>query len=85
MQRRVRRLFALLSWLSVNAFEFRPLFSANSRLVNGNPVDNIPRMPKSLLVALCLLGTLTAADLPSKKYLNLAAIKTMVAGAEAEA
>jgi glc operon protein GlcG len=26
-----------------------------------------------------------AADLPAKKYLNLAAIKTMVAGAEAEA
>jgi len=26
-----------------------------------------------------------AADLPSKKYLNLAAVKTMVAGAEAEA
>src|SRR5438876_8892106 len=33
----------------------------------------------SLLVAAC------AADLPSKKYLNLAAIKTMVAAAEAEA
>lgn len=42
-------------------------------------------MHKSLLVSLCLMGTLTAADLPSKKYLNLAAIKTMVAGAEAEA
>ena len=27
----------------------------------------------------------SAADLPAKKYLNLAAIKTMVAGAEAEA
>jgi len=42
-------------------------------------------MLKALLVALCLMGTLTAADLPSKKYLDLAAIKTMVAGAEAEA
>jgi glc operon protein GlcG len=42
-------------------------------------------MLKSLLVVLCLLGTLVASDLPSKKYLNLAAIKTMVAGAEAEA
>lgn len=42
-------------------------------------------MFKSLFVALCLMGTLMAADLPSKKYLNLAAIKTMVAGAEAEA
>jgi glc operon protein GlcG len=40
---------------------------------------------KTTLAALCLLGTLSAQDLPSKKYLNLAAIKTMVAGAEAEA
>ena len=42
-------------------------------------------MFKSLLIVLCLMETLMAADLPSKKYLNLAAIKTMVAGAEAEA
>ena len=42
-------------------------------------------MLKRLVVTLCLLGTLVASDLPSKKYLNLAAIKTMVAGAEAEA
>jgi glc operon protein GlcG len=43
-------------------------------------------MFKRILVILCLAGTLFAADdLPSKKYLNLAAIKTMVAGAEAEA
>lgn len=42
-------------------------------------------MFKALLIALCLGGTLVAADLPSKKYLDLAAIKTMVAGAEAEA
>jgi len=40
---------------------------------------------KTPLAMLCLLGTLAAQDLPSKKYLNLAAIKTMVAGAEAEA
>jgi glc operon protein GlcG len=32
-----------------------------------------------------LASTAYAADLPAKKYLNLAAIKTMVAGAEAEA
>ena len=43
-------------------------------------------MFKPLVAILCLLGTLVAADdLPQKKYLNLAAIKTMVAGAEAEA
>jgi glc operon protein GlcG len=40
----------------------------------------------SKLVALLLsLAALSAADLPSKKYLNLSAIKTMVAAAEAEA
>ena len=48
-------------------------------------IDTIPRMLKSLIIALCLMETLMAADLPSKKYLNLAAVKTMVAGAEAEA
>jgi len=34
---------------------------------------------------LCLLTSLSATDLPSKKYIDLAAIKTMVAGAEAKA
>ena len=43
-------------------------------------------MLKLLCVALTLLvATSFAADLPAKKYLNLAAIKTMVAGAEVEA
>jgi glc operon protein GlcG len=42
-------------------------------------------MFKRIFVALSLTGTLLGSDLPSKKYLNLAAIKTMVAGAEAEA
>jgi glc operon protein GlcG len=43
--------------------------------------------PKINLTAalLCLALTASAADLPSKKYLNLAAIKTMVAAAEADA
>ena len=49
----------------------------------------MPRLnkPKINLTAalLCLALTAFAADLPSKKYLNLAAIKTMVAAAEAEA
>src|SRR5438132_1826192 len=36
-------------------------------------------------VVLTLVAAVSAADLPSKKYLNLAAIKTMVAAAEAEA
>lgn len=37
------------------------------------------------IVALSLLAVAFASDLPSKKYLNLAAIKTMVAAAEARA
>ena len=42
-------------------------------------------MLKLLCVMLCLLTSLSATDLPSKKYIDLAAIKTMVAGAEAKA
>jgi glc operon protein GlcG len=39
------------------------------------------------LVAILLLSamTMSAADLPSRKYLNMAAIKTMVAASEAKA
>jgi glc operon protein GlcG len=40
----------------------------------------------TLLVVVLGVGVMTSyADLPTKKYLNLAAIKVMVAGAEAEA
>jgi glc operon protein GlcG len=42
-------------------------------------------MLKITLAVLALLSTASATDLPSKKYVNLAAIKTMVAAAEAEA
>jgi glc operon protein GlcG len=42
-------------------------------------------MLKLLAVVLCVLAGMAAAELPTKKYLNLAAIKTMVAAAEAEA
>src|SRR5258705_13945811 len=42
-------------------------------------------MFKLLVVLSLLVSTCFAAELPSRKYLNLAAIKTMVAGAEAEA
>lgn len=41
-------------------------------------------MTKAILLGLTLVLFAMAADLPSKKYLNLAAIKTMVAAAEAE-
>jgi glc operon protein GlcG len=40
---------------------------------------------KATVAILVLLVTAFAAELPSKKYLNLSAIKTMVAAAEAEA
>jgi glc operon protein GlcG len=43
------------------------------------------RMFKLLVVTLGLAMTMSAANLPSKKYLNLATIKTMVAAAEAKA
>ncbi len=42
-------------------------------------------MWKLAIVLVGLVATACPADLPSKKYINLAAIKTMVAAAEAEA
>jgi len=42
-------------------------------------------MVKLFVVMLMVLVAMSSAELPSKKYLNLAAIKTMVAAAEAEA
>ena len=41
--------------------------------------------PLTILLAFLPIAALGAENLPSKKYLNLAAIKTMVAAAEAEA
>ena len=41
-------------------------------------------MTKLIVLGLSMLMLAMAADLPSKKYLNLAAIKAMVATAEAE-
>lgn len=42
-------------------------------------------MFKLIILFVTLAAMVSAVDLPSKKHLNLAAIKTMVAGAEAEA
>ncbi|MFL6447687.1 MAG: GlcG/HbpS family heme-binding protein [Bryobacteraceae bacterium] len=42
-------------------------------------------MLKLIALSLAAAVALTAADLPAKKYLNLPAVKAMVAGAEAEA
>jgi len=43
------------------------------------------RALKLLVLILGIVAPISRAELPTKKYLNLAAIKTMVAGAEAEA
>jgi glc operon protein GlcG len=51
----------------------------------GSAIDSITRMFNLLLVLLTLFGSAPSNDLPTKKYLDLAAIKTMVAAAEAEA
>ena len=42
-------------------------------------------MPKLLILLLSAALLASAVELPSRKYLNLAALKTMVAAAEAEA
>ena len=42
-------------------------------------------MLRLLAIVLCSMAISNAADLPSKKYLNLAAVKKLVAVAEAEA
>jgi glc operon protein GlcG len=44
----------------------------------------ISRMAKAILLGLSVLVFAMAADLPTRKFLNLAAIKKMVAAAEAE-
>ena len=45
----------------------------------------ITRMVKLTLLVLCLSLIAAAAELPTRKWLNVAAIKTMAAAAEAEA
>jgi glc operon protein GlcG len=45
----------------------------------------MPRMMKLLVLLMGLVTMASATELPSKKFLNLAAVKTMVAAAEAEA
>ena len=42
-------------------------------------------MTRIAILFLTLMSLTSAADLPSKKYLNLAAVKTLAAAAEAEA
>jgi glc operon protein GlcG len=47
-------------------------------------VDTMFAMLKFIACALATVCALTAADLPTKKYLNLPAVKALVSGAEAE-
>jgi glc operon protein GlcG len=49
------------------------------------PFAESHRVLKVLVLILGIMVPISRAELPTKKYLNLAAIKTMVAGAEAEA
>jgi len=52
----------------------------------GGPAGSIRHMFKQLALMLTFLAaTSSAVDLPTRKHLNLATIKTMVAAAEAEA
>jgi glc operon protein GlcG len=46
--------------------------------------DSIMRMSKLISLLIISMSMTTAADLPTKKYLNLAAIKTLVSTAEEE-
>src|SRR5712664_4812576 len=52
---------------------------------NTRAIDSIARMFNLLFGLLSLAGAMPANDLPTKEYLDLAAIETMVAAAEAEA
>ncbi|HEX3470208.1 MAG TPA: heme-binding protein, partial [Silvibacterium sp.] len=53
--------------------------------MSGRITDRRPSMFRLLAVMLIPAMTIQASDLPSRKYLNLAAIKTMVAASEAKA
>ena len=58
----------------------------HSRWKIPGPAGSIPRMFKLLaLMLIFLVATSSAQDLPTRKRLNLATIKTLVAAAEAEA
>ena len=60
-------------------------FSAIFAWKNAGAIDSIARMLSLLLALITLFGVSPSNDLPTKKYLDLAAVKTMVAAAEAEA
>lgn len=51
----------------------------------GSAIGSILRMSKLVVALFSLMAVMLAADLPTRKQLNLATIKIMVAAAEAEA
>jgi glc operon protein GlcG len=53
--------------------------------VGCQPPDTMMPMLKLALLLVCFLMVASAVELPTRRWLNLAAIKTMVAAAEAEA
>jgi glc operon protein GlcG len=72
----------------IHVCEFVHLVPGLPALSSGKPRKQLVAslaMFKLLIVMLSILVATAFAELPSKKYLNLAAIKTMVAAAEAEA
>ncbi|RPI07982.1 MAG: heme-binding protein [Acidobacteriales bacterium] len=73
-----------VSQVKNESFDQLPVYRGAAHPCCGG-VASIMRMYKLLALLLPLMMTTTAADLPTKKWLNLAAIKTMVAAAEAEA
>jgi len=72
----------------IHVCEFIHLVPGRPALSSGKPREQLVAslaMFKLLIVMLSILVATASAELPSKKYLNLAAIKTMIAAAEAEA
>ena len=54
-------------------------------MIMGEDLDGVLQRFEGQEIVLIAASLCAAAELPSKKYLNLDAIKTMVAAAEAEA
>src|SRR5437764_8064453 len=68
----------------INARRLHSLFVRLAGFFKPVRRDIIKPMPKLMILLLTAVLFAMAADLPTKKYLNLAALKTLVAAAEAE-
>src|SRR5439155_16260405 len=74
-----------VSWKRAVSLLHAPFLRGKSIWKNQKARGSILPMFKLLFATLAFSLAVYSADLPSKKYLNLAAIKTMVGAAEAEA